>query len=79
MTGTCRYVAPVRRVSLLLAVAALVASPARADTFTVVPSAAAAPTPLAPARTTVQQVRALFARNDRARVPRKAVAAFVPL
>src|SRR3954452_24725069 len=71
-----------RRVPLLLAVSAILAgvpaAAASADTFAVVPSAAAAPTPLKALRD-ARAERARFARNDRARVARKTVAAFVPL
>src|SRR5438045_9582706 len=71
-----------RRVPLLLSLAALAASvtapAARAETFTVVPSPAAAPTPLREVRD-AQEERARFARNDHARVSLKDVARFVPL
>src|SRR2546423_5505012 len=80
MTGICRYVAAMRRVPLLLAVGAIVvaAPAAHADTFTVVPSAAAAPTPLKAIRD-VREEKLRFERNDRARVSLKDVASFVPL
>src|SRR5207244_4014241 len=80
MAGNRRYVPRMRRVPLLLVLGALVAAApaARADTFTVVPSAAAAPTPLK-AISLAQQQQAIFERNDRARVSLKDVARFVPL
>src|SRR3954447_17809272 len=67
-----------RGVPLLIALAAvLVAAPA-ADAFTVTPSAAAAPTPLA-AKRDPAAARAHYARNDRVRVSRADVARFLPL
>src|SRR3954452_15050715 len=82
MAGNLRYVPGMRRVPLLLSLAALAASltapAARAETFTVVPSPAAAPTPLREVRD-AQEERARFARNDHARVSLKDVARFVPL
>jgi hypothetical protein len=71
-----------RRVPLLLIVGAALACAsapaANSESFTVVPSAAAAPTPLTSARD-ARAERARFRRNDRARVARRTVAAFVPL
>src|SRR3954447_2839261 len=80
MAGNRRYVTGMPRVPLLLSLAALLAAApaAHADTFTVVPSAAAAPTPLKEVRA-AQEERARFARNDRARVSLKDVARFVPI
>jgi hypothetical protein len=48
------------------------------ESFEVLPSAAATPTPLRPERD-ARADRARFARNDRARVSRRAVASFLPL
>src|SRR5436305_12229278 len=84
MPDRCRYVAQVRRVPLLLVLGVLLVVPAapaaRADTFTVVPSAAALPTPLeAPTSTpTRSEIRTLSARHAPATVPRSAAPPFVP-
>jgi hypothetical protein len=71
-----------QRAPLLLAIGVVLAlSPAPAAgaaTFTVVPSAAAVPTPLKPA-SQAQALREQYKRNDRARVSHRTVAAFVPL
>src|SRR3954453_305902 len=82
MAGNSRYVPGMRGVPLLLSPSglppSLTAPAARPETFTVVPSPAAAPTPLREVRD-AQEERARFARNDHARVSLKDVARFVPL
>src|SRR5437763_14679944 len=79
-----RHVPGMRRVPLLgflaalIATAVLITPPSRAETFAVVPSAAAAPTPLK-AISLAQKQEAVFKRNDRARVSLKDVPRFCPL
>src|SRR4051794_19680026 len=67
-----------RHVPLLLSVGALLAGAAPAHAFSVEPSPAAMPTPLAPTRGSAAE-RARYARNDEARVSRADVKRFLPL
>jgi hypothetical protein len=67
-----------RSVPLLIAVGAALALAPAAQAFTVTPSAAATPTPLAPVRDAAS-ARQHYARNDEAKVSRADVARFLPL
>src|SRR5437763_7467631 len=73
-----RYVPKMRGVPLLIALAALSAGAPAAQAFTVLPSAAAVPTPLL-AKRSPAAARRHYARNDAARVSRADVARFLPL
>src|SRR3954471_20521453 len=66
-----------RHVPLLLSVGALLAGAAPAHAFSVEPSPAAMPTPLAPTRGSAAE-RARYARNDEARVSRRDGKGFLP-